>query len=460
MPAVRLQIAVPLFLAEGILLAAGLLVGQPFLGALVATCAAFGLVAYWHPDLAWGIVWFLFPFSVERLLPGGIALHIPTEPLILSALLAWTFRILAREPLRLPRSPLHAPLMALAAVVLASSLLGPYPVLGLRAWAAAAMYVLFGYVYLIATWRGPGRAERLYPWIVGSAAVWGIFGSLRVLADGASLRSAYHAARPFFAEHGAYGAYLAMILPLAILLTVERRGQSRVLYGAAATLIAVGILLSFTRASWVGIAVVLPLLAALWALGRRSLAPVAWLGGLAAVAVVTLVVMGASESISRHVETIGEATDVSNLERVNRWMAAVEMAKSRPLLGVGYAAYPIVYHEYRRKILLTELAYQRMGPHSELFRLLSENGILGVLAAGWLMIACIRVGVRASRDAPDPGTRLLALAVLAGLGTWWIHGLFRTYIDLEKVAVPFWASLGVLAAVGAARDQASRPSPP
>ena len=41
----------------------------------------------------------------------------------------------------------------------------------------------------------------------------------------------------------------------------------------------------------------------------------------------------------------------------------------------------------------------------------------------------------------------LALAALAALGTYAVHGLFRTYIDLEKVAVPFWASLGVLAAL-------------
>jgi O-antigen ligase len=123
------------------------------------------------------------------------------------------------------------------------------------------------------------------------------------------------------------------------------------------------------------------------------------------------------------------------------------MVQARPVLGFGFASYAYVYPEFRRKTIITELAYQHMSPHSELFRLLAESGFVGFLAACWLLGAAAWAGWRIFRWSDDPRARLLALAALAGLGTYVLHGLFRTYIDLEKVAIPFWASLGALAAM-------------
>jgi hypothetical protein len=65
----------------------------------------------------------------------------------------------------------------------------------------------------------------------------------------------------------------------------------------------------------------------------------------------------------------------------------------------------------------------------------------------WLILGSMALGLRVFLRSSDPRTRLIALAILGGLGTYAVHGLFRTYIDLEKVAVPFWASLGALAAL-------------
>jgi O-antigen ligase len=96
------------------------------------------------------------------------------------------------------------------------------------------------------------------------------------------------------------------------------------------------------------------------------------------------------------------------------------------------------------------------GAHSEIFRLLAESGIPGLLAALWLMVAATVLALRLFVRAVDPRVKVVALAVLGGLGTYAVHGLFRTYIDLEKVAVPFWSCLGVLAALGGAYASAKR----
>jgi len=435
-----------LILAEVLLFLAGALLGHIFLGAATAAALVFLLLAYRHPNVAWILVWLAFPFSIEMVIPGGNALHVPTEPMIVLALLAWLVRLL-EKPASMPKGRLHAPLLTLAAVTLLSVAFSSFPELGLKGLIAAAGYVLFAYVYCLSSCRDPGTIERTVPWIVGSGAAWGLYGAVRVLHQGVTLQSAYGAARPFFPEHGAYAAYLAMILPAALLFALERHGRERLLYAAASLAIALGIGLSLTRAAWVSLALVVPPLLVLWSWWRRSVRSVVLVASLGVVLVAILVGFGAGTRISRQTGSIAGTGDVSNLERFNRWMAAVEMVKDRPLLGVGYDAYPYLYSKYRRKLILTEMAYVHSGAHSEVFRVLAESGILGFLAALWLILATGALGLRAFLKSADPRTKLMALAVLGALGTYLVHAVFRTYIDLEKVAIPFWASLGVLSAM-------------
>src|SRR5207237_7068694 len=130
-------------------------------------------------------------------------------------------------PLRLPKASLHLPLAVLAIVTLLSVSVSAYPGLGVKGLIAASGYVLFAYVYCLVNCRKVETVVRTVPWIVGSAGLWGLYGTARILARGFTMPNAYGLARPFFAEHGAYGAYLAMILPVAVLFLLERRGAAR-----------------------------------------------------------------------------------------------------------------------------------------------------------------------------------------------------------------------------------------
>lgn len=437
-----------LVLAELAVLTAGLILDQPYLGAAVAAGLVYMVLAYRHPGLAWLLVWLAAPFSVERVVPGGHALYLPVEPMIALALVAWVARMRVSEPIQLPPSRLHVPLAVLAAVTLLSVLLGGHVALGLKAWIVGAGYVSFAYLFCCLTQSKTSSAERWIPWVVGAGAVWGLYGVCRVALEGLSHHVAYGVGRPFFTEHGAYAAYLAMILPLAVLLTLARRGSARFFYGGASLLMALGVLFSLTRAAWVSLAIVIPPTVGLWLWRQRSLKPVAWIAGLTALAFVTLAAAGAGGLISRHAATVATESDPSNLERLNRWVAAIEMARDRPWLGVGFGAYEETYSQYRRKTIVTELAYQRMSPHSEPMRQLSETGVLGFLAACWFVGTAFLVGWRSFTRSTEPGAGLLSLALVAALGTYVVHSVFRTYIDLEKIHVPFWATLGLLAAQG------------
>jgi O-antigen ligase len=398
--------------------------------------------------VAWALVWIAVPFSVELRLPGGNGLYAPTEPMIALALLAWALRMPAGVSPRIPRSSVNVPLAALAIMALASVAFSQYPILGLKAWIVAAAYVAFAYLYCFLNCTDPVRTDRWVPWVVGSGALWGMYGTVKVLLEGASPQHAYGVGRPFFTEHGTYSAYLAMILPMAILYAVECRGRARMWYAAASLAIGLGIAFSFTRAAWLSLLIVLPVTAGLWAWWRRSAKPFAVLAGLAILIAVAIVGVGAGGRITRHAESIAERENASNLERFNRWMAAAGMTKDRPWLGVGYGAYAASYPQYRRKVIITESAYQHMGAHSEPLRMLSETGVLGFLTSIWFLFAATALGVRVFLRAADGRARLLALAMLAGFGTYAVHGIFNSYLGIDKITIPFWASLGVIAGLG------------
>jgi hypothetical protein len=96
---------------------------------------------------------------------------------------------------------------------------------------------------------------------------------------------------------------------------------------------------------------------------------------------------------------------------------------------------------------VTEQAFQRMGAHSEPLRLLSETGVAGLFTSMWFLGAVLLLGLRVFRRAGDDRSRALALALVSGLATYAVHGVFNAYLGIDKVSVPFWLSIGAIAAL-------------
>ena len=448
------------------LLAVGFLTGHLLLAAAAAAAIAYFLIAFRSPDLAWILVWISVPPNVEVLFQGGFAVTLPTEPMILLALLAWSLRALLERRWAIPSSPLHLPLAVLAGLALLSALWSVNPVSTLKAWVMMAGYVAFGFLYYLQASCDRRWRERALLVVAITGAVWGAFGIARVLFAGGAAREAvavastysYGAFRPFFREHGTYAAYLGMLLPATVLAAMDRTGRTRIVYVVSALCIGGGVLLAFARAGWLAVALVIPLSVVAWARSRRA-ARGLLLPFVLALAVTLLAAgIGISNQIARHASSVVSSGNMSNLERLNRWGTALAMARDRPWTGVGYGCYLDAYPAYRSKTIVTDQTYIRMGVHSEPLKVLSELGVPGLLTALWLLGAVAWLAIRAFRGLPDPDERVLALAALAGLGTYWINGLFNAYLVEDKVTVPFWVAIGVIGALGRRLEEA-RPAP-
>lgn len=455
-----LALLAAIVLGEGALLLLGSGGADPLGTAWLALGALYLLVAFRVPELAWMAAAASVPFSGERvLLPGGAAIAMPSEPMIGLALLGWIAHAAAAGGLRVRPSVLHRPLALLAGIALLSVLQGSYRLVGLKALFVAAAYAAFGYIYFLSTPCTPARRERWVRLASVLAALFGLYGALRVLTLGIGLRAAYGAARPFFTEHGTYAALLALLIPIPLFEALERTGRARWAYASAALAAGLGIALSFTRAAWISVAIVLPLALVVWAWRRRSVRRLVLPVVLGLVLVLVLAFFGAGRRLASHAETIVQTENVSNLERINRWMAAWEMSRDHPLIGVGYGAYPDAYPAYRRKAVVTELAYGHFGVHSEPLRLLAEMGWPGLAVGLGFVIAVMWLGLRTFLRAADPDAARLALALAAGLATYAVHGLFNSYLGIDKVTAPFWLATGAIAALAASTARRRDGSP-
>ena len=427
----------------------------PFAGAAAALALAYFFLAFRSPAWAWTLVWIVIPFDVERLLGGGVAVTVPTEPMIFLALLAWAARGLLGRSWTLPPTRIHKPLALLGAWTLASAVWSVSPVSTIKAWIMMSGYVLFGYLFVASREGSAAGRDRWLRVVAVMGAAWGAFGIAKVLffdSGGQSLASiastySFGAYRPFFSEHGTYAAYIAMLLPPMLVATLECTGARRLVFGASAGLMIVAIVLAFARAAWLSLIVVLPTTVILWALWRREAKRLVWPAVLVGAVLLSVAALGVGRQITKHATTVSSAQNVSNLERLNRWRTAILMTQSRPATGVGFGCFVVGYAAYRSKALPTDQTYVRMGVHSEPLKLLSENGIPGLLLALWLVGTVFSVALRVFRHAPDARDRAVALAVCAGLATYVVNGVFNAYLAETKVTVPFWAAIGVIAAL-------------
>ncbi len=158
-----------------------------------------------------------------------------------------------------------------------------------------------------------------------------------------------------------------------------------------------------------------------------------------------------SANFQEHLQSIYNiSTDASNLERINRWQSALRMFKERPVTGWGPGTYQFVYAPFQRSKEKTIIStnFGDMGnAHSEFLGPLSESGAIGMLIVITLVVVILNRGLRVFNQTKDPETKMLAMAALLSLITYYTHGTLNNFLDTDKLSVPVWAITGLIVAL-------------
>ncbi|MBE0652540.1 MAG: O-antigen ligase family protein, partial [Bacteroidales bacterium] len=137
-------------------------------------------------------------------------------------------------------------------------------------------------------------------------------------------------------------------------------------------------------------------------------------------------------------------TDVSNIERMNRWVAAWRMFLEKPLTGFGPGTYQFQYIPFQTPELYNRLTVtnpyhipENSGgtAHSEYLLATSEMGVLGLL--GWIVLIGRWLFIAFSQRPTYPG-RMQIFIGFAALATYLFHSHFNNFLNTDKFAFLFW----------------------
>jgi len=276
---------------------------------------------------------------------------------------------------------------------------------------------------------------------------------------------------PFYNDHTAYGAILALFLPIMIGYGFDKESSKRMrtLSVIASAIILMALFLSYSRAAWVSF--VFSFIVLIIVLLRIKLK---WI--VISVSAVFLIFFmfkfeildkleknkqDASANFIEHIESIlNISTDASNLERINRWQSALRMYHEHPLFGWGPATYQFEYAPFQRtkeKTIISTNLGDMGNAHSEYIGPLAESGFIGMFSFIAILIAVIYTGLKVYRKSENRQSRLLALIITLGLITYFVHGTMNNFLDTDKASVPFWGFIAILVALDIYHSKAPDP---
>jgi putative inorganic carbon (HCO3(-)) transporter len=384
------------------------------------------------------------------LIPGRVPFgSFPGDAITLSLPLAIVFALPLLRKLGargLPPVGVQAAALAFLGFALVSVLFSHDPKSAFATWVRYAGY--FALVVVVAAATREWWSRRIVMWslaLAGSATcVQGLHQYLNPDTKQAiglqGLDTNVVATRVFatFENPNFYAEFLVLLFAVTLALVLTERWRGRLIGVPLLVLQAVVLGLTYTRASWlalaVGLAVTVLIVDARWMWGFLAL-------GAAAIAVVP--------------GGIGRLASAFSLEgtasfRLRLWAITGQIIALHPWAGLGIGRF---YDGFREVSLLRpDLAtgYLTYGAHNSYYALMAETGVLGGLAFVWVVVTVVRMGLfYAPRMRDDRHAFLANAALTAGLIAFAINATTSNAFQHPRGAVFFWVAAGLQAGVGA-----------
>lgn len=407
---------------------------------------------------------FATPLAINfQKLDFGLGLSVPTEPLLGGVLVLFLMKIFLERGFdrKIMTHPVTIVILLGLLWMFITMLTSSMPVVSLKFMIARLWFVIPFYFLGTQLFK---RYENitLFNWLYIVPLTGVIIYTLYHHAiRGFEEEPAHWVMSPFFNDHTAYGAILAMFFPILIVFLFNKDYSlfTRFITAVFVTIFVVAIIFSYTRAAWLSLAAAF----GVYLLFLFRVKMKVFLVGLgAAVAIFFLVQdqlfmalernkQDSSDELSEHVQSISNIkSDASNMERINRWNSALRMFESKPIFGWGPGTYMFKYAPFQMakdKTIISTNAGDKGNAHSEYIGPLAEQGVLGL--AGMIAIV-ITVSITAARlyyNSKQKQIKLLTLGIFLGLVTYFVHGVLNNFLDTDKASVPFWAFIGMIVAL-------------
>jgi O-antigen ligase len=361
--------------------------------------------------------------AFAALSPPGVSIIPPavaiTDLLLCAFAALCATLLLVRERVAVP--PLLMPIALYLGSWILASLLGFDPLTGLLMALGPALGTIF-YASIASWYARPHVARALYVSFLLTGTFVSVLGIvLDVLRRPAALYALVHGrATATFVVPGEFAGYLLLLIATALgIALVTSSARLRLLALAALLSGSAALVLTYSRAGWLGAAVGAAFF--LCTAGMRFLP-----GRRRLVLAGALVAAALALGIAAIAVYEGHHNPSEDFARLSIWRAGLRAIELFPLTGVGPGAFRHVY-PLLRPISGEPFAFH---VHSQFLTAFAETGLAGFCALLFLWGRFVAVLRAALRDAP-PRNRILALAIASGLVATWAQGL----LDFVQILV-------------------------
>jgi putative inorganic carbon (hco3(-)) transporter len=404
--------------------------------------SAFGRAAELAMPFAWMTLMPVLPMIVllADVLPRGVAIGGKgyaaafTIVIALAALITLAALVVNRGWRALIAPPMSWPLLAMIATAMIAGGIG----VSLRASSFEILSEIGDFILFVAIFYRLG-SDRLRHALLTCFFTAGIIATI----FGIALTLTRHPPEMFSYQHGRaagtflqpneFGGYLLFFIALGL----AQAGAPPLLRRLGFTASAIGVValaLAVSRAAWLGLIVGLPVL--VWRFGRKALF-------VYAIAAAATLVLGTTTF--RDV-----AHDPSeNTSRIAVWQGALRMAERFALTGVGPLSFSKVYPSLKQP----DAAVDEVHAHDLPLNVLVENGVLGLAAFVWAVVAGVREALR-TRARLDPRDHERVL-LFYGIAAAFIASAVQNVLDVVStfVFLLWWPMLGLMLSLAPARPQ-------
>jgi O-antigen ligase len=147
-----------------------------------------------------------------------------------------------------------------------------------------------------------------------------------------------------------------------------------------------------------------------------------------------------------HLIATFKGQDMSSMERLYRWIAAVRMSKDEPITGYGPNTFIYYYKPYAVQSFKTYVSrnFEHSTTHNYYLYMLVEQGWPAMILYAILVIAVIAQGQKTYHRFKDRYYKYCTLGVVMMFCAGFINNFFSELIENHKVGALFYLSIAAL----------------
>jgi O-antigen ligase len=411
------------------------------------------------------LIAFITPLSITYTIKE-LAISLPSEPLLIFVMLlfVWEVFFTNRYDKKVLKHPVSIAIYISLAWTFITSIFSVDYLVSFKYLLSQFWFIIPCYFVVIPLFKRLKNLKNFFLCYVIPLSVIAIVCIGLLSTENFALSYAHYVMQPFYNDHTAYGAVLALFVPLSFVFVIGNEKLTPNIYWRIFAIIVfvvlvLGLIFSYSRAAWASVLASVAVFVAV----KMRIKLKTILIGLGVVGVFVLIfwssILGmlqqnnqdSSGNMVEHMTSITNiSTDDSNVERLNRWACALSMFEERPIVGWGPGTYKFIYSGYQKSYNLTQISTNAgiLGStHSEYLKPLSEQGFFGTIAVLILYLTTVCIGLRVYHKAEDKAVADLALFLVLSLVTYYVHGVFNNFLETEKLAVPFWGLTAMIVAL-------------